>query len=97
VLQTQLIEEILQEESRFSDADREVVKQFLAAESFPDAESLKLAIARTRTVLDRNLKLYERDIESGAFSGTPDIRPKQDDADRNALVNQILQKALEIN
>tara|TARA_R110002012_G_scaffold63487_1_gene167081 strand:- start:765 stop:2864 length:2100 start_codon:yes stop_codon:yes gene_type:complete len=96
VLQTQLIEEILQEESRFSDADREVVKQFLQAESFPDAESLKLAIARTRTVLDRNLNLYERDIESGAFSGAPDIRPKQDDTDRNALVNQILQKALEV-
>ena len=97
VLQTQLIEEILQEESRFSDTDREIVKQFLQAESFPDAESLKLAIARTRTVLDRNLKLYERDIESGAFSGTPDIRPKTDDADRRALVNEILQRALEQN
>ena len=97
VLQTQLIEEILQEESRFSDTDREIVKQFLQAESFPDAESLKLAIARTRTVLDRNLKLYERDIESGAFSGTPDIQPKTDDADRRALVNEILQRALEQN
>ena len=96
VLQTQLIEEILQEESRFSNEDRIMVKQFLQAESYPDAEALKLAIARTRNILDRNLNLYERDIESGAFSGAPDIRPKQDDTDRNALVNQILQKALEV-
>lgn len=96
VLQTNLVREVLQEKSRFSDQDRQIVREFIEAESFPDLTSLQLALKRTKEVLDRNRLLYERDIQSGVYTGTPDISPKASLEDRQALIEKLLQASRKV-
>ena len=92
-LNVSLIEAITGEQNRFSDTDRKLVKEFLGAESFPDANQLLLDLQNVKQLLDRTKFGYEREMQSGVYQGVPETEEPEDRTERiDRLLNMAVDK-----
>jgi len=89
VLETQLIQEILQEK-RFSNEDRKLVKQFVQGRNFKNRDEALLRLGELAALIDRGIKANE-----GFIKGSYKLpqQPTSIDTGTSDRINDLLRKA----